>query len=67
LPQALQQHAGPLAWRHAFELPRQRIETLVDGSEIFADVVVVIGSRYDLRFCARLPSIAGGCTQEQRF
>jgi len=28
--------------RHAFELPRQRIETLIDGSEIFADVVVVI-------------------------
>jgi hypothetical protein len=28
--------------RHAFELSRQRIETLVDGSEIFADVVVVI-------------------------
>ena len=28
--------------RHAFELPRQRIETLVDGSEVFADVFVVI-------------------------
>jgi hypothetical protein len=28
--------------RHAFELVRQRIETLVDGSEIFADVLVVI-------------------------
>jgi hypothetical protein len=27
---------------HAFELSRQRIETLVDGSEVFADVVVVI-------------------------
>jgi hypothetical protein len=31
-----------LGVRHAFELARQRIETLVDGSEIFADVVVVI-------------------------
>jgi hypothetical protein len=28
--------------RHAFELSRQRIKTLVDGSEIFADVLVVI-------------------------
>ena len=28
--------------RHAFELFRQGIETLVDGSEVFADVVVVI-------------------------
>jgi hypothetical protein len=28
--------------RHAFELSRQRIETLVDGSEVFADIVVVI-------------------------
>ena len=28
--------------RHAFELVRQRIETLVDGSEILADVLVVI-------------------------
>jgi hypothetical protein len=27
---------------HAFELSRQRIETLVDGSEVFADIVVVI-------------------------
>ncbi len=27
---------------HAFELLRQRIETLVDGSEVFADIVVVI-------------------------
>jgi hypothetical protein len=27
---------------HAFELSRQRIETLVDGSEILADIVVVI-------------------------
>jgi hypothetical protein len=27
---------------HAFELSRQRIETLVDGSEVFADVIVVI-------------------------
>jgi hypothetical protein len=26
---------------HAFELPRQRIETLVDGSEVLADIVVV--------------------------
>jgi hypothetical protein len=31
-----------VALRHAFELARQRIETLVDGSEVFADVVVVI-------------------------
>jgi len=28
--------------RHAFKLPRQRIKTLVDGSEVFADVIVVI-------------------------
>ena len=28
--------------RHAFELPRQRIETIVDGSEVLADVFVVI-------------------------
>jgi hypothetical protein len=28
--------------RHAFKLSRQRIETLIDGSEIFAGVVVVI-------------------------
>ncbi len=28
--------------RHAFELSRQRIETLVDGGEVFADVIVVI-------------------------
>jgi hypothetical protein len=27
---------------HAFELSRQRIETLVDGSEVLADIVVVI-------------------------
>jgi hypothetical protein len=27
---------------HAFELSRQRIETLVDGGEVFADIVVVI-------------------------
>jgi hypothetical protein len=31
-----------VAVRHAFELLRQRIETLVDGGEVFADVVVVI-------------------------
>jgi hypothetical protein len=31
-----------VAVRHAFELLRQRIETLVDGSEVFADVIVVI-------------------------
>ena len=31
-----------VAVRHAFELLRQRIETLVDGSEVLADVVVVI-------------------------
>jgi len=35
-------HALCVALRHAFELARQRIETLVDGSEVFADVVVVI-------------------------
>ena len=28
--------------RHAFELARQRIKTLVDGSEVFADVIPVI-------------------------
>ena len=28
--------------RHAFELARQGIETLVDGGEVFADVIVVI-------------------------
>jgi hypothetical protein len=28
--------------RHAFKLSRQRVKTLVDGSEIFAGVVVVI-------------------------
>ena len=28
--------------RHALELSRQRIETLVDGGEVFADVIVVI-------------------------
>jgi hypothetical protein len=32
----------PGAVRHALELARQRIKTLVDGSEILADVVVVI-------------------------
>ncbi len=31
-----------VAVRHAFELSRQGIETLVDGSEVFADVFVVI-------------------------
>lgn len=31
-----------LGLRHAFELPRQGIETLVDGGEVFADVIVVI-------------------------
>jgi hypothetical protein len=31
-----------VAVRNAFELLRQRIETLVDGSEVFADVIVVI-------------------------
>jgi hypothetical protein len=31
-----------VALRHAFELSRQRIETLVDGGEVFADIVVVI-------------------------
>ncbi len=28
--------------RHALELSRQRIKTLVDGSEVFADILVVI-------------------------
>ena len=28
--------------RHAFELPRQGIETLIDGGEVFADGVLVV-------------------------
>ena len=44
---ALVRLAGIRAWgrvrgHHAFKLPRQGVETLIDGGEVFADGVLVV-------------------------
>jgi hypothetical protein len=33
---------GHIRKGHAFELPGQRVETLVDGGEVLADLVLVV-------------------------